>query len=182
MTFPNDESGSAMVERISDAEYIEKPEKKIQQEGQIAILEFKNLQAGHYRVSYISTLDPLAYLTTIMETHIEVNEKGSESVILFAPFVKQGAELPKDVKAFLMNHRENYLALTVTYDGSKNSFDLTRGRWFDICALRSDGEYHIKVWNHSYQEIPKERKVIFEKTFRPASRPEPFSESSDPKD
>lgn len=90
VTFPNDESGTALVERISDAEYIEKPEKQIQQEGQIAILEFKNLQAGHYRVSYISSLDPLAYLTTIMETHIEVPEKGRESVILFAPFVKRG--------------------------------------------------------------------------------------------
>jgi len=179
VTLPNDEAGSAMVERISDAEYIEKPEQQIQQEGQIAVLEFKNLQAGKYRVSYISSLDPLAYLTTIMETHIEVHEKSKDSVILFAPFVKQGAELPKDVEAFLMNHRENYLTLNVTYDNSKKPFELTRGRWFDICPLRSEGEYHIQVWNHSYKEIPKVRKVIFEKTFRPASRPEPFSKSDD---
>lgn len=179
VTFPNDEFGSAIVERFSDAQYIEKPEEQIQQEGQIAFLEFQNLKSGKYRVRHVDSGNPIGYLTTIMETHIEVHEKGKESVILFAPIVKQGAELPKDVEAFLMNHRENYLTLNVTYEGSKKSFELTRGSWFDICALRSDGEYHINVWNHSYQEFPEERKVIFEKTFRPAPRPDPFSQPSD---
>jgi hypothetical protein len=171
VTIPNDGAGIAVVESMSGREDIKKPEAQIQQEGQIALLEFQNLKAGNYRVCYISNLDPLAFLETIMETHIEVHETGKESVILFDPFGNQGATLPKDVEAFLMDHRENYLTLSVTYDGSKKSFELTRGRWSSVHALRSDGEYHIKVWNHSDQEFPKERKVIFEKTFRAASRP-----------
>jgi len=176
---PNDGLGTAMVERIVDAEYINNPEEKVEQEGQIAILEFRNLKSGKYRVSYIVVGDPLAYLSTLMETHVEVHEKRKESVILFMPFEKRGPILPEDVKAFLMNHRENYLTLDVTYDSSKKSFELTRGRLFNICALRSDGEYHIKVWNHSSEEFPKERKVIFEKTFRAVTTPsDPLTQPS----
>ena len=169
VTLPNDDFGLALVESMTAEEPIHNPEPQIQQEGQIIVLEFRDLAPGKYRVAYISALDPLAYLTTIMETQLEVGAISKHSVILLQPMRNGGLFLPKNVQNFLDTHRENYLTLEATYDGFSKIFELTRGCARNIQALRDDCEYRIVVWDHSYREPRRERKSIFEATFRAVS-------------
>ncbi len=170
VTIPNDGRGQVLVESMSNDSPVNNPEKRIIQERQIAFMEFKNLKNDEYLASYMSALDPMGYLETIMVTRIKICENDKYSVMLFQPW-SGGYELPKDVQEFLSNHRQNYVELEAVYDGHKKRFAVSRGSWTFNSGLRQDCEYSIKIWDHSYQDYKKDRKVIFEKTFR-AIKPE----------
>ena len=170
VTLPNDGRGLASVESMFDDAPIANPEKRISQEGQIAVLDFKNLKSGEYIVSYLSALDPLAYQKTIMTTRVTVSDSINSMVMLFEPW-GEIAKFPKEVEDFIMKHRQNYIDFEAVYDGHKKSFEVSRGSFPGYSCLRFDCVYSIKVWDHSHRDFKKDRKVIFERTFR-AVKPE----------
>ncbi len=177
---PNGAGGIAVIESMSESENIKNPEPRIQQEKQISVLEYKNLKPGKYRVSYVSVRDPFGFLDTFMETHVSIHKNDRQTVYLFEPVMMDGPTFPDDVSEFLEGHRQNLLELEAVYDGGRKSFDVARGGAGFIRFLRLDCEYHLKVWDHSYQKFPSDRKVIFEKSFRAVVAKPLFPERDDP--
>jgi hypothetical protein len=176
---PSGDLAAPIVESLADGESLKIPEPVTAQENQLASHALTNIQPGRYRVSYLACDNPLGYNETLMETLVTVGESTTATVFLFRPQEHKKLKIPKEVEEFLSQHHDNLLELTVVYDGSKTPFMQARGGAWAIRYLRHDCEYHLKVWNHSFREFPKDpkdRTVIFDQMFRTVERDlDPFA-------
>ena len=176
---PSEDFAVATVESITTGEALENPEPSLSQEGQVETFTFKKVKEGKYRVSYMALDNPMGFNETLMETLVTVSKTSTTTLYFFRPRERQQLMLPKDIEDFLIKHRDNLMELTAVYDGGKASFVQARGGAWAIGYLRNDCDYRLKVWNHSYQDFPKDpkdRSVIYEKTFRTVAREmDPFS-------
>lgn len=169
---PARDLASARVESLTTGQALMNPEPILSQEGQVATFTFKGVEPGKYRVSYTACDNPMGFDETLMETLVTVS-KTSSTVYLFRPQAHEQLMLPKEIEDFLKDHRDNLMELTAVYDGSKAPFVQAKGGVSAIGYLRNDCRYSLKVWNHSYRDFPKdpkERSVIYEKTFRTVAR------------
>lgn len=183
---PSGDLAVPVVESLADGESLKVPVPILIQESQLASHTYTNIEPGRYRVSYLACDNPQGYNETLMETIVTVGDSTKETVFLFRPQEQQQLMLPKEVKEFLSQHHDNFLEVTVLYDGSKTPFMQARGGEWAIRYLRHDCEYRLKVWNHSFREFPKDpkdRTVIFDKKFRSVDLDlDPFAPSGVPRE
>jgi hypothetical protein len=183
---PSNDLAVTTVESLATGEALNNPEPTPMQESLLKNYTFKQVEPGKYRVSYLACENPLSFHETLMETLVTVGEGGSNIVYLFRPRDHGQLKIPKSIENFLRLNHDKLMELTAIYDGAKTQFVQARGGAWAIRYLRNDCEYRLKVWNHSFRDIPKdpkERAVIFERTFRAVDRePEPFSPSGIPRE
>jgi hypothetical protein len=176
---PTNDFAAATVESLATGLALKNPEPKLSQEGQLTTFTFKDVEPGKFRISYMGLDDPLGFYKTLMETLVSIDKNSSTTVYLFRPRDSELLKLPKDIEKFLTLHRDNLMELTAVYDGSKEPFVQARGGAWAIGYLRDDCGYSLKVWNHSFRDFPKDpkdRSVIYEKTFRTVAREmDPFA-------
>lgn len=170
---PARDSAGASVESLTTGQALDKPKPTLSQEGQLTTFTFKDVEPGKYRVSYMAYDNPMGFDEALMETLVTVGKTSTSTVYLFRPREQEQLMLPKDIEDFLKQHRDNLIELTAVYDGSKAPFVQARGGVWAIKYLRDDCGYSLKVWNHSYRDFPKDpknRSVIYERTFRTVAR------------
>jgi hypothetical protein len=176
---PAGELAGVSVQSITTGQALDNPEPSLSQEERVETFTFKNVEGGKYRISYMAYDNPMGFTETLMETLVTVSKTSNTTLYLFRPREHQQLMLPKDIEDFLIKHRDNLMELTAVYDGGKTSFVQARGGAWAIGYLRHDCNYSLKVWNHSYKDFPedpKDRSVIYEKTFRTAAREiDPFA-------
>ena len=180
---PSEDLVGPTIESLDDGELLKVPKLVPMQENQLVSYTFNNIKPGRYRVSY-SSLEPIGFHETLMETLVTVSESSASTVYLFRPNEHSQLKIPKNIEIFLTNHYFNLMELTLVYDGSKVPFMQAKGTAWAIRYLRDDCEYHLKVWNHSFRGLPKEEEptIIFDKKFRTVDRDlDPFSLGGIPK-
>lgn len=182
---PSGDLAATTVESLATGEALKNPEPTSTQESQLENRTFRQVKPGKYRVSYLACDNPLVIHETLMETLVTVGEGSSTIVYLFRPRDHEQLKIPKGIEDFLRLNHDNFMELTAVYDGTKTPFVQARGGAWAIRYLRNDCEYRLKVWDHSFREVPKDpkmRAVIFEQSFRTVKRePEPFSPGGIPR-